>query len=182
MVNGFYKEYPELKLLEGEYDFDAIVGEREKTKLEKISKPRRKIYKLTDEDIYEKLIKSVDNTSMIHYTKKDLLDLSEGINDDEYIKNFKELGKAIKNYRKQIVFISILQGQNLDKIKSGKTINEFKEFLKRHDVSLSNAYFLIRFNKFIEEHPDLRYSNLPIRFFRINFGRITKIFNMQLKV
>ena len=150
--------YPELRLNE-ELLPDLVLKPKERTSINDAA------------SVKQKLIDSIQSAERF----KDYSGIELVLHNEETCLNtLRELDSAERDARKRLVYFSCLQGQVLKRLKdiSGKNMTEL---LKTTSHSRGQAYFLINFFVLVEKNNKLMYSNLPIRFFKSNFGIIKSI-------
>lgn len=126
--------------------------------------------KKSDADIKDELLRSIDITGFMKHTKiKVVLD-----NEETCLDSLRSLEVAIKDSRKRIVSFSYLQGQVLKRLQDIKG-KKMTAILKLTPYSRSQAYFLINLYKLVQKCNKIKYSNLPLRFFKTNFKIIAGI-------
>ena len=112
------------------------------------------------EDIRKKPMTSIKNPEFKDYTYVDL----KLVNEETCLETLKELKLAEHDARRRIIYFSCLKGDVLKRFKdiTGKKMSQLLRMTKYSQVS---AYFFK--NK-------LMYSDLPIRFIKINLKEIEK--------
>ena len=152
--------YPELN---ASYVFPDEVTEQLQT-----GKKKRKPKDL--EEIESRLRESLKTQRFMDYTNIELkLD-----NEQTCMETLKELDKAEEDAKKRVVYLSCLKGRVLERFKE-ITGKKMYQLLRLTPYKKSYAYFLIKMYDLASEYNKVMYSDLPVRYFQINFKEIKTI-------
>lgn len=177
VLADFLRGYPELT---AEFELpdlvkvsvpDIVIEEGSTIEEESPTVKKRNRRQKNMEDIKRRLMESVKEQK----PWKDYTDTELNIdNEESCLKALKTLDEAEADARKRIIYLSCLKGQVFQRLReiSGKKMSQL---LKLTDYSQAHAYFLIKLYNLALEYNKLMYSNLPIRFFSINWQEIVSI-------
>ena len=165
VLAAFLRGYPELT---AEFVLPHLVKVPDEMKAGSVKKDNQKPKNM--EDITRRLMESVKEQK----PWKDYTNMEINIaNEETCLETLKALDEAEADARKIIIYFSCLKGQVFQRLKeiSGK----MSQLLKVTDYSQAHAYFLMKLYNLALEYNKVMYSNLPLRFFSINWREIVRI-------
>lgn len=164
------EEFPELNGEEASpaEEVKALDSKFQALSLQTTSVEKKRVEKKTKEEVKKILAASLENTdALTDYSAVGTVVSTE----QDCLEKLRLLNKALVDAKKRLIYFSALQGEVLQKLKNITkcTINELG---RKTDYSQSHIYFLMNLHNLIKDNNRLRYSDLPLSFFKNNMRAI----------